>query len=448
MLKFDKRSNNINEYADLVEEHKDTRNYFYEELQECYKIVEEFIKRNDRILVGGMAIDYALKNKGSKLYSQNRIDYDFVTPEYNKDAYDLGNILAEKFEGVSVINALHVSTMRVRYKFIAVADITYMPISLYSKIRTFNYQGFRCIHPIEQMVDQMRSIIYMVENPPREPIFGERLTKDIKRFCLLSENYDIPTTSKKEKYIEYTIPLEFLQDNCLGGVAAGAYWVKKLQIKSQLDIQVIDKTVTLMLPENSKITIYSAEPDKLLSKLTKYKKTKYRAILDKLPEKTEVEYQNNILEIYDSSTALVLSDQTEDFAVIYIYGVLLYLLVTKNSVKLTELFHKIIYKDFSSSLDIFPKLATFYGINNWSGTYQLLLTKQISGKQLLPKNAFPTKKKAVNQAYYKFDPATSDLLLKDGSMIGVVDNSDEEPYLDESSAGESDYVDESEDADY
>jgi uncharacterized coiled-coil DUF342 family protein len=63
MLKFENRLDNIIDYSDLVEEHKDKRNYFYDDLQECYKIVEDFIKRNNRILVGGMAIDYALKIK-------------------------------------------------------------------------------------------------------------------------------------------------------------------------------------------------------------------------------------------------------------------------------------------------------------------------------------------------------------------------------------------------
>ncbi len=417
MLKFEKRINKIMDYADYVEEHKDTRNYFYDDLQECYKTVEEFIKRHNRILVGGMAIDFALKKKGSKLYTQNRIDYDFVTPEYHKDAYELGNILAAKFDGISVINALHISTMRVRYKFISVADVTYMPATLYDKMETIEYQGFRCIHPRDQMIDQMRSIVYMVENPPRESIFGERLTKDIKRFCLLSENYAIPKISKKDNYIDYKIPLKLVQHNCLGGIAAGAYWAKKLKLKSQLDIRVQDKELILTMPEKTKITIYSAEPDKLIDYLSSYNKKKYRAVLDKLPGKTEIEYEGNILEIYDSSTTLVLSEKTEDFSVIYLYGVLLYLLVTKANSKLTEVFHKLIYNDFKGSLDTFPVSDTFYGINNWSETYQASLNKQISNTQLLPRNAYPTKNKPVQESNYSFDPSQSIILLKDGSLI-------------------------------
>ena len=432
MLKFEKQTTDIFECVDFIDEHKDTRNYYYNELQECYKIVEDFIKRNNRILVGGMAIDYALKNKGSKLYTQNRIDYDFVTPEYHKDAYNLGNILSDKYEGISIINALHVGTMRVRYKFIAVADITYMPRLLFDKLETIDYQGFRCIHPVDQMVDQMRSIVYMVENPPREPLFGERLTKDLKRFCLLSDKYALPTTSKKEKYVEYKVPLNFLKNSCLGGITAGAYWVQKLKIKSQLSMQVGDEVV-FMLPENSKITIYSAEPDKLLDTLDKYKKTKYRAILDKLPAKTEVEYNDMIIEIYDSSTDLILSEKTEDFSIIYLYGVLLYLLVTKSNIKLTELFHKIIYNDFKGPLETFPSIATFYGINNWSGTYRLSMNKQISGNHLLPKNAYPTKNKKVATNNYSFDPSSSEILLRDGTAFSsepyLESTDDSEPYL-------------------
>lgn len=421
MLKFDKRITSLSDFAEEIDDHKDLQNYFHDELTECYKIVEDFIKRNDRILVGGMAIDYALKDKGSFLYSKNKIDYDFLSPEFHRDAYKLGDILAKKFDGISVIGALHATTMRVRYKFMPVADITYAPLILYDKLKSINYQGFRCIHPHIQMIDQMRSIIYMAENPPRESFFGDRIAKDIKRFCMLAEFYPMPDADAP-KMVHKKIPIAWLKGNCLGGIVAGAYWSKKLNLNLHMNVDVHkDDVVIVTIPDDAKITIYSDEPDKLIDLIGGDNKKKYRDLLDKLPERTELTTNIGIVEVINSSASLLLADKTDDFHIITIYGVLLYLFTLDTFIEsqsLLSTFYNAILLDFKSDLKTFPTHPEFYGKNNWSESYLLSLKKQSSGNTaLLPRNAYPEKNKPVAPDAYNFDPSKSEILQNDGSTI-------------------------------
>ena len=161
-------------------------------IEDCLNVVKQFLLDRQRILVGGMAIDFALKLKGDKLYNDNKLpDYDFWSPEFHKDAYDLANILAKKYDGVSAINAQHISTMRVRVNFVVVADITYCPLNLYEQTKTLSYNGIRFIHPHYQMIDQHKALSLSYENPPRETIIGKRWKNDIERFELLYRYYKI-----------------------------------------------------------------------------------------------------------------------------------------------------------------------------------------------------------------------------------------------------------------
>ena len=91
------------------------------------EIVRKFILERGLMLYGGMAIDCGLKAAGSEgIYPDDaRPDYDVRSADSVKDAYDLADILvAEGFERVSAIRAIHAQTMRVRVNFVAVADIS------------------------------------------------------------------------------------------------------------------------------------------------------------------------------------------------------------------------------------------------------------------------------------------------------------------------------------
>src|SRR6185369_16732339 len=114
----------------------------YSLYMQALDIVQNFIHTRDRILVGGQAIDAALRMKGEEgIYNPDQIpDYDIISINYFQDAYDLGGILAKKgFKGISIINALHPTTMKVRLNFRELCDITYVPASIYNIIPTLKY---------------------------------------------------------------------------------------------------------------------------------------------------------------------------------------------------------------------------------------------------------------------------------------------------------------------
>ncbi len=430
VLMFDEPITDLLELTDPIADNRYFQNKYYDELEECYKVVEDFIKRNNRILVGGMAIDFSLKNKGSFLYKKNKIDYDFLSPDFHRDAYQLGEILAEKFGQISVIGAIHASTMRVRYKFMAVADITYMPNSFYEKMETINYMGFRCVHPHLQMIDQMRSIVYMAENPPRESFFGDRIVKDIKRFCMLAKFYPIVSDKSSKTLKTHNVPAKFLIGHCLGGVAAGAYWLNKLKIKTDLSFEIKD-SINITIPENDKISIYSDKPDELIKLISDELSNgepvkKYKAILDKLPERTIISHKDTTYEIIDSSTSLVLADKVNDFHIMHLYGVMMYLLILDAYIEpqhTLETFFNVVFKDFMDNVPALPREVLFYGTNNWSEPYLLSLKKGTPGfKPMLPRNAYPEKNKPVSPDAYAFDPTTSDILQKDGTERILLSN--------------------------
>ncbi len=419
MQRFDKKIESLEEYYDNIEDHHDLNNFFYEDLKECYKIVEDFIKRNDCILVGGMAIDFALKEKGSFLYSKNKIDYDFITPDYHTAAYELGNMLAKKFDDISVIGALHTSTLRVRYKFISIADVTYVPQILYSKIDSVEFGGFRVVHPNFQMIDQIKSIVCMAENPPRESFFGGRLPKDVKRFVMLGDFY--PIAKQNPKPIEKkVVPLKYLENGCLGGLAALAYKTKEFKLPFDLGFSIENENAVISIPSDSAITIMSYEPEALISMINPEEKKKYRALLDKLPERYELVKNGVRYEIFDMHPSYILAEKNakDKFHVLHLYGILMYLLVYKafvHELSYTGDLFELIYKDHKSKLQYFPTAPIFYGINNWSETYLISSkrnTKEFKG--LVPRNAYPKKDKPIGPDAFEFDPTKSEVLEKNG----------------------------------
>lgn len=193
------------------------------------EIVKLFIIKRKRILVGGMSIDYALRKKGKRLYPDNTLpDYDFFSPKFHEDAYD---IAAELFKAglnhISVINAFHVSTMRVRVRFHVVADCTYIPENLYEGLPTVSYELFRVIHPHYQMLNQHLALCMPYAGAPRETI--NRWGKDMIRFNILDREYPVENKYEPDQMVlgdisPWVIDIKEVSDLCLNGFGAIVYW--------------------------------------------------------------------------------------------------------------------------------------------------------------------------------------------------------------------------------
>lgn len=181
----------------------------YENSLKAIPIIEKFIKDNGLIIYGGTAIDYALRLHGDAIYPDEALDIpdlDFYSPNNVKHSYELALTLYKAgFTSARSIVATHVQTMRVDIgdnHFLA--DISYVPPTVFKKLPTIDYKGFKVIHPFFQKIDLHSSLTFPFDNPPREVVFA-RWKKDIKRFNLLHKYY--PT-----KYYERTdVPLDTIK---------------------------------------------------------------------------------------------------------------------------------------------------------------------------------------------------------------------------------------------
>ena len=137
MTHVEKVLDNDKRFEDYAEKHS----WNYNDIERALDIVHKFILKKQRILYGGMAIDLALKAKKHKgIYREDAVpDYDFMSPDFFKDSLELADILYKAgFQNVGAINAIHVSTRRVRIDFIPIADITYVPKVIYNQFQRSN----------------------------------------------------------------------------------------------------------------------------------------------------------------------------------------------------------------------------------------------------------------------------------------------------------------------
>jgi len=107
------------------------------ETNKILNIVANFIKKKKLVCYGGIAIN-ALLPKKDKIYNKDidLPDYDFFSSNAVDDAKALADEFYKKgFTEVEAKAAQHHNTFKVYVNFMAVADITYLPKSLFDTIR-------------------------------------------------------------------------------------------------------------------------------------------------------------------------------------------------------------------------------------------------------------------------------------------------------------------------
>lgn len=202
------------------------------------EIIKGFIHERGLILYGGQAIDYALRLRDSKLYSDLEIpDYDFYSQNHVEDAYDLVDILTERgYEFVSAIRAKHPQTMRVRVGINVVADIGYITPLAFAEVKkhALEYNGMLVRSPYDQMVDILRQLSHPLDGFPRSS-YKARSSKDLKRFDMLIEKYplnalNIPAKGPPLKKTAVTVanPCHQVLGGCL---AYCAFYADYLRLK-------------------------------------------------------------------------------------------------------------------------------------------------------------------------------------------------------------------------
>lgn len=171
----------------------------YAKLLVYIEIVKNFIIDKGGIIYGGTAIDYALRLKGDSIYSEDELtvpDLDFYLPDSVNLSYLLAAMLFENGAESRSILAMHVETMRVdcgQHHFIA--DISYYPEPLFSRIPTITYAGMKCVHPTYQRSDLHSSLSFPFDNAPQEVVFA-RWKKDIARLNKIDVAYPVEYPSQ------------------------------------------------------------------------------------------------------------------------------------------------------------------------------------------------------------------------------------------------------------
>jgi hypothetical protein len=251
------------------------------------KIVKKFIENTGIIIVGGTAIDYALRLKGSSIYGDDELpDYDCISDKNVDDAYDIAELLVSlDFTNIKVIGAIHFETMRVRVNLITVLDISYVPTQYYNKYKTLSYNNLRILHPNFQRMDLHKSLCFPFNNPPKEDIFN-RWEKDITRFNLFEQYYPIKYTSIEYTLIDYTyeLPDNYTSEKyAFHMFAAYAILCKEYRKYYKDDILNLnitftnDKKCILSVPFNTNLYLVSPTDNKPIDQY-------YSTILNIIPE--------------------------------------------------------------------------------------------------------------------------------------------------------------------
>ena len=106
------------------------------EVQEIIYIVETFLRKKKRMCYGGTAINNLLP-KEDQFYDKSAElpDYDFWSPEPMKDAKELADMYYQRgFFEVEAKAGAHSGTFKVFVNFMPVADISFMPKTLYKSV--------------------------------------------------------------------------------------------------------------------------------------------------------------------------------------------------------------------------------------------------------------------------------------------------------------------------
>lgn len=176
------------------------------EIKKATVFVKDYIQKQGFILYGGTAIHLALLAAGHEgLYNKNKLaDYDFFCAHPINESEKLLNALKKEGFTVNAINALHLTTRRIRVGKVAVADLSFFP--MIEKLPLMIYNGFKFVHPLFQTIDIHISLTYIYRND----YWKTRMQKDLKRLNLITEIYPfsfLPSfLLRKNEKVRKTVP--------------------------------------------------------------------------------------------------------------------------------------------------------------------------------------------------------------------------------------------------
>ena len=157
-------------------------------LRRAIEIVETFLKKSGRVCYGGQAINAQLEQK-DQFYDPNRAlpDYDFFTPDAEKDTEGLIELLKESgYTEISKRIGIHDGTIKIYVNYVAIADISQMIPEFYDTI----YKKSRVVNGIHYADPLfLRMLMFLELSRPRGQV--ERWDKVYERLILLDKAHPL-----------------------------------------------------------------------------------------------------------------------------------------------------------------------------------------------------------------------------------------------------------------
>lgn len=189
-------------------------NYYKKEIEESLNIVKNYIINNKIHVTGGMAIDLALKEKNSSIYNEFTIpDYDCYSDKNYEVSKEITEILCKLgYPDVSMIPAIHPTTIRVKVCDYTILDCTYLPKQILNKVPTLIINNMIIMHPTFMKIAQYKSMSFLFSIIGEDYNIFYRLKKDYTRNALLNKFYPLKETNNFQHKENYThnLPIEIL----------------------------------------------------------------------------------------------------------------------------------------------------------------------------------------------------------------------------------------------
>jgi len=266
------------------------------ESRKIVDIMERFLRIKGRVVYGGAAINAHLP-ADKKFYDPALYlpDYDFMTPDPLQDCADLmAAFFREGFTDVEAKFGIHEGTYKVFVNFRAAADITYMPAEIYERV----VRDSKVIVGIRYAsVNFLRMNMYLELSRPSGMV--SRWEKVYERLLLLNESHPLKAGQCAQALASSSDDEDNSEKDSIIkiGIEAGAVFLSGAKYLVAPTKRPTDEEAVLMM---------SDKPDSLVETLTqslKLKATKFGAMGELLPERTELRLKRRLVAVVFETVA-------------------------------------------------------------------------------------------------------------------------------------------------
>ena len=431
-------------------------NHYKPLIDKALKMTEEYVSQQKLILVGGMAIDIALRVKGQSIYDDDTLpDYDIISDKNLTHANALAEILCkEGLPDINVINAIHITTVKVRMKNIVLLDATYVPLVCFEKIPYLEVNHLRVVHPHYQFIDQRSSLAHLMADTGMSLNVFNRLKKDVQRNNLLRELYPIESSDSKLSTKTIRIPLDLIRvdesklektdseafiytgASCLVGCAAYAIMMS-LHANKMDEFKIVGNSLEITIPTDERVRVISCDIDSLKPFMRNPKM--YRPLVN-LKQISQIDGEFEYVDTYGSrvscnivaiSSSLSVCIGSVDYLLMEMLRDRIYVSEEPYSHFYTELVNIVDTKRLEKDSDsIWWPSLNCYGIDDLA-EYKIFALERIMdselSKNLKPKNSYPMAPKCLTKSgfeheeshYFRID-GTEDNEIKHSSYANVI----------------------------